>query len=84
MVELGHRTHEVVEVEFLEFEPEGWVVNLKYANDLLLRRLVGYHKGQSRTWSNLGRALISLKSKLKKSNKDFNNYKITVFIATDQ
>jgi hypothetical protein len=79
MVELSHRTHEVVDIEFLEFEPGVWAVNVEYGNDNKNRRLVGVHEGQSRTWTNLGRAVASIKDKLKIGNKRFNNYRLTVF-----
>lgn len=83
VVEMGHRTHEVQDIEFLEFEPGVWVVNVTYSNDGIPRRLVGVHEGQSRTWTHLGRGVDSMKNILKKGNKDFNSYRLTVFKETD-
>lgn len=78
MLEMGFRSHEITEIQFIEFEEKNWAIRVRF-NKSQLCSLVTVHTTTARTYTNLGRAVNSMKKKLKKGNSDFNNYRLIVY-----
>lgn len=80
---LSYRSHEVTEIQFVELNTHGWIVQIRYGNDVAWYTLVAVHSRNYRIYSSLDRAVGTMESKIHKANTLFNNYKITVFKDDD-